>query len=110
MSWLSFDRIIRRFPGVLALNEVSLSIERGECHAIVGENGREKARSEKSSPAFTRRIPEKFGSTIELSFRAIHSRLAGWESPWFTRNLRSVLNLSVAENLCLGSLPEVQVL
>ena len=30
--------ISKRFPGVLALDNVSLSIERGEVHALLGEN------------------------------------------------------------------------
>lgn len=29
--------ISKRFPGVLALDNVSLSIERGEVHALLGE-------------------------------------------------------------------------
>ena len=31
--------IVKRFPGVIANNEVSLSVTLGTIHAIVGENG-----------------------------------------------------------------------
>ena len=40
---LKFDRLTKRFPGVLALNEVSFEIAPRECHAIVGENGAGKS-------------------------------------------------------------------
>lgn len=36
---LKMRDISKRFPGVLALDNVSLSIERGEVHALLGENG-----------------------------------------------------------------------
>jgi ABC-type sugar transport system ATPase subunit len=37
------DRVTKRFPGVVALQEVSVEIEAGELHAIVGENGAGKS-------------------------------------------------------------------
>ena len=41
--FLEFRNITVRFPGVLALNNVSLSLEEGEVHALVGENGAGKS-------------------------------------------------------------------
>lgn len=35
--------ITKRFPGVLALDNVNLEVERGEIHALVGENGAGKS-------------------------------------------------------------------
>ena len=37
------DRITKRFPGVLANDEVSLEIRAGEVHALIGENGAGKS-------------------------------------------------------------------
>src|SRR5699024_10948125 len=36
---LEMRNIIKNFPGVKVLKDVSLSVERGEIHAICGENG-----------------------------------------------------------------------
>lgn len=43
MSLLSLKNIAIAFPGVLALNNVSLDLEAGEIHALVGENGAGKS-------------------------------------------------------------------
>ena len=40
---LQMERIMKRFPGVVALNEVSLACRKGEVHALVGENGAGKS-------------------------------------------------------------------
>jgi ABC-type sugar transport system ATPase subunit len=105
MSWLSFNQISKRFPGVLALNEVSLVIERGECHAIVGENGAGKSTLGKilagvyTADSGVIRIDNKTVSPNDplaarcLGIAMVHQELAFCP------------NLSVAENLCLGSLP-----
>src|SRR3989337_503561 len=36
---LELDGITKRFPGVLANDRISLSLEEGEIHALLGENG-----------------------------------------------------------------------
>jgi simple sugar transport system ATP-binding protein len=38
-----FDGVTKRFPGVLANDEVSLELRQGEVHALIGENGAGKS-------------------------------------------------------------------
>jgi ABC-type sugar transport system ATPase subunit len=40
---IEFKNITVTFPGVLAIDNVNLSIKKGEIHAIVGENGAGKS-------------------------------------------------------------------
>ena len=40
---LNMNHITKTFPGVKALDEVSLTVRRGEIHAICGENGAGKS-------------------------------------------------------------------
>jgi len=42
-DFLELKNITKRFPGVLALNEVNFSVRKGEIHALVGENGAGKS-------------------------------------------------------------------
>lgn len=38
---LVMDHITKEFPGVKALDNVNLEVQRGEIHALIGENGAE---------------------------------------------------------------------
>jgi ribose transport system ATP-binding protein len=42
-SILSVEGITKTYPGVVALNDVSLSFQKGEVHALLGENGAGKS-------------------------------------------------------------------
>src|SRR5262252_9291670 len=105
MGWLVFDEITKRFPGVTALENVSFGIERGACHALIGENGAGKSTLGKILAG----VQTADGGEITLDGKAIAP-----DSPLAARELGIAMvhqelafcpNLSVAENLCLGDLP-----
>lgn len=43
MSLLTIENLTKAYPGVVANNDVSLEIGRGEIHALLGENGAGKS-------------------------------------------------------------------
>lgn len=105
MSFLRFQNVAKRFPGVQALAGVSFEVERGHCHALIGENGAGKSTLGKIlAGVYTPDDGEIFldGKAIrpanpiaarELGIAMVHQELAFCP------------NLTVAENLCLGRLP-----
>ena len=105
MSYLIFQGITKRFPGVLALDRVSFEIKRGSCHALIGENGAGKSTMGKIlAGVYTADEGE-----IHLDGKAVHPT-----NPLVARQLGIAMvhqelafcpNLTVAENLCLGDLP-----
>jgi ABC-type sugar transport system ATPase subunit len=106
---VEFSRITKRFPGVLALDDVSLSVRCGTCHGLVGENGAGKSTLGKILAGIYR--PDSgvirvggsevsFGNpsqAIAAGIGIVHQELAFCE------------NMSVAENLCLERLPRLGV-
>ena len=106
MAFLKFSRITKRFPGALALQDVSFGIERGSCHALIGENGAGKS----TLGRILAGIHQADAGEILLEGQPI-----GPLSPLAARRLGIAMvhqelafcpNLSVAENLCLGDLPQ----
>ncbi|MCD7748526.1 MAG: sugar ABC transporter ATP-binding protein [Oscillospiraceae bacterium] len=99
---LSLKDIIKVFPGVVALNHVSMDFYPGEIHAIVGENGAGKSTLIKTITGA--HAPD--GGTITLdgeTYTAMTPALArqhGVECIYQEFNLIDVL--SAAENICYG--------
>ena len=102
---LRLSQISKRYPGVQALRDVSLEIEPGEVHAIVGENGAGKSTLIK---IITGAVAASSG-TIYLEGRAVEhnnpiaAKGAGIGCIYQEFNL--VPYLSVAENIFLGREP-----
>ena len=105
MAFLEFQNITKRFPGVLALDGVGFTVERGTCHALIGENGAGKSTLGKILAG----VQTADGGEIRLDGRAIApaSPLAARELgiAMVHQELAFCPNMSVGENLCLGDLP-----
>jgi ribose transport system ATP-binding protein len=100
---LSLKNVTKRYPGVVALDNLSFDLREGEVHAIVGENGAGKSTLIKClSGAIT---PEE--GTIEIagkSYQGMTPRLSreyGIEVVYQELNL--IDGLTVAENVCFGT-------
>jgi len=102
---IGFHRVTKRFPGVVALEEVSFEIARGTCHALCGENGAGKSTLGKTLAGIHR--PDEGHIELEgarVRFASPGDALAAGVA-MVHQELAFCGNLSVAENLCLGSLP-----
>jgi ribose transport system ATP-binding protein len=102
---VAFDSITKRFPGALALENVSFEVTAGSCHALCGENGAGKSTLGKILAGIHR--PDEgrlvvFGQPV--SFAGPEDALAAGIG-MVHQELAFCENLSVAENLCLGTLP-----
>ncbi|MDB6121011.1 MAG: rbsA 1 [Pedosphaera sp.] len=105
MAFLAFQRITKRFPGVQALDGVSFEIERGSCHALIGENGAGKSTLGKILAGVY---------TADEGEMVLAGKAIAPANPLAARHLGIAMvhqelafcpNLTVAENLCLGDLP-----
>lgn len=102
---VQFDSIAKRFPGVVALQDITLDVAPGSCHAIVGENGAGKSTLGKILAGLL--APD--GGEIRIDGNEV--RFAGPRDAMLAgigmvhQELLFCENLTVAENLCLGRLP-----
>jgi ABC-type sugar transport system ATPase subunit len=102
---VAFREVSKRFPGVVALRQVSLEVMPGTCHALMGENGAGKSTLGKILAGLYR--PDE--GHIELEGRECRfaspreAQQAG--IGLVHQELSYCPNLTVAENLCLSALP-----
>ena len=102
---LRVTSISKRFPGVVALDGVSVDFYAGSCHALMGENGAGKSTLGKIIAGLY--TPDEGG--IEFEGKPVHfsgpraAVLAGISM--VHQELSFAENLTVADNLCLGDLP-----
>jgi ABC-type sugar transport system ATPase subunit len=108
MPFLSVHNITKFFPGVRALDDVSVDFEKGTVHALMGENGAGKSTLGKiiagiyTADQGTIRIEgEEVRPTDPLTAQKLGVAIVHQE-------LAFCPNLSVAENLQLGSMPTRQ--
>jgi ABC-type sugar transport system ATPase subunit len=102
---ISFDSITKTFAGVTALNNVSLSIERGECHGLMGENGAGKSTLGKILAGIY--APDSGSVIIDGKPQVISSPRDAMRAGigMVHQELAFCPDLTVAENLCMGIYP-----
>ena len=102
---VQLQNICKRFPGVQALRDVSVTIERGKVHALIGENGAGKSTLMKILAGLYR--PEEgriFLQGQEVVFKDARQALEMGISTIY-QELLLCPNLTVAENIFLGREP-----
>ncbi len=105
MKFLSIHSVHKHFPGVQALSDISLELDAGKVHALVGENGAGKSTLLKILSGVYR--PDRGWVEIEgerREFLTPNDAIAAGVAIIY-QELHLVPDLSVAENLLLGRLP-----
>lgn len=102
---LEVRNLSKRFPGVQALDGVSLEVQAGSCHALMGENGAGKSTLGKILAG----LYQADSGEVVYEGRTVHFRGPGEALACGIGMVHQELlfceNLSVAENLSLGALP-----
>jgi len=98
--------ISKKFPGVVALDNINFDLQPGEVHVILGENGAGKSTLMKIlSGAY-----EPSAGTIEIQGATYHSLTPSLSArvgiAIIYQELSVINELTIAENLFLGRLPE----
>jgi ABC-type sugar transport system ATPase subunit len=102
---IAFRAVTRRFPGVVALDDVTFDVARGSCHAVCGENGAGKSTLGRILAGLL--APDEGEILLDgtsVRFASPREALAAGVA-MVHQELAFCENLSVADNLCLGRLP-----
>jgi inositol transport system ATP-binding protein len=102
---LEMQAISKTFPGVIALDEVKLSVSRGEIHALMGENGAGKSTLMKILAGVYQKDSGKImlkGSQVEIKneFHALQLGIV-----MVHQELNNFPDMTVAENIFAGREP-----
>lgn len=99
---LKMDNITKRFPGVLALDNVSFNLRRGEVHALLGENGAGKSTLMKVLSGV--HIPNEGKISFEGKQVTLNSPIAAQEKgiTIIHQEFNLFPELTVAENIFIG--------
>ena len=100
---IEFSHITKRFPGIIACNDISLGIRKGEIHALLGENGAGK--STLMSVLFGMYTPEEGtisirGKEVKITNPRVATELG---IGMVHQHFKLVQNYTVLQNIVLGS-------
>jgi ABC-type sugar transport system ATPase subunit len=102
---IRINALTKRFPGIVALRDVSFEVARGSVHAICGENGAGKS----TLGRILAGIHQSDGGSVEIDGRAATFRspreALGAGVAMVHQELSFCDNLTVGDNLCLHDLP-----
>lgn len=102
---LQMKNIHKAFPGVIALNQVSLNIKKGEVHALMGENGAGKSTLMKIlSGVYTPDTGEIIFNGEKIQIKNPKDAL-NFGISTIHQELESIPELTVAENIFIGREP-----
>lgn len=99
---LKLENITKKFPGVVALNNIHLGLMKGEVHVLLGENGAGKSTLVKVlSGAYSKDSGEIYLNDVKIQIKnPKHAQLLGIGIIYQELNL--IPHLTVAENIFLG--------
>ena len=130
-NYIQMQNINKYFPGVHALNDVSLNLKRGEVHALIGENGAGKSTlmnvlsgiyKPDSGQIFIDNIKQRIASPqvgIKLGIVMIHQELSIIDEMTITENLflgrelrikgTDIVSRKQQNKICAGLLKEMGI-
>ena len=76
--------ITKRFPGIIANDDITLQLRHGEIHALLGENGAGKSTLMSVLFGLYQAEEGTIKRTAKRSRSTIPTTLTHWESVWFT--------------------------
>ena len=102
---LRVDSLVKRFPGVLALDGVSFDLHPGEVHVLLGENGAGKSTLIKCLAG----VYQPDGGAVHVDGRLVHLSTTAQAEALGIATIHQEFNLvpglSIAENVMLGRQP-----
>lgn len=102
---LELKEIVKEFPGVKALKEVSFTVNAGEVHSLCGENGAGKSTLIKiMTGAHQRNAGQYLVDGNEVDFKSTHDGIELGISCVY-QELSIAHQLDLAQNLFIGNLP-----
>ncbi len=102
---LEISNISKSFPGVKALDEVSMTVEKGQVHAVMGENGAGKSTLMKCifglyTPDHGKILLEGQPCNFTHTIEALHSGIS-----MIHQELQNIPTQNVMENIWIGRIP-----